>query len=377
VAQRVVQRSLRRVASAPPKALQRVLIAHHLLLGDTLMLTPLIAKLRHNHPAAEIVMSTPKAIAPLYANRPYGLKAVPYEPTDLDTARMLAQSSPYDLALVPGDNRFCWLAYALDARWIVAFEGDRPGYKSWPADELRAYRDRPATWGDMAADLVAGDPPAPYDPAQWRAPPARPFDLPDSRYAVLHVGASTPLKLWPAKRWLAVAEHLTGRGFEVVWSGGPQQRDIVHEVDPRGRFRSYAGALDLAQLWRLLAQARLLVAPDTGIAHLGRIVGTPTIALFGPGSSSLYGAGEFWRNSPYWALAVDPFPCRDQHALFKRELAWVQRCARSRAECADNRCMQAIAVDRVLVTIEQALCVDREPERAPVARGVQPLGIMP
>ena len=53
-----------------PAAPQRILVAHHLLLGDTLMLTPLIAKLRERFPEAEIVMTTPKAIAPLYEKRP-------------------------------------------------------------------------------------------------------------------------------------------------------------------------------------------------------------------------------------------------------------------------------------------------------------------
>jgi len=45
-----------------------------------------------------------------------------------------------------------------------------------------------------------------------------------------------------------------------------------------------------------------------------------TVALFGPGSAVLCGAGEFWKQSPYRAIAVDNFPCRDQGSLFKREI---------------------------------------------------------
>jgi 3-deoxy-D-manno-octulosonic-acid transferase len=36
---------------------ERILVAHHLLLGDTLTLTPLLAKLRQMYPRAEIVMT--------------------------------------------------------------------------------------------------------------------------------------------------------------------------------------------------------------------------------------------------------------------------------------------------------------------------------
>jgi len=112
-------------------------------------------------------------------------------------------------------------------------------------------------------------------------------------------------------------------------------------------------ALTLAQLWHVLAKAALLVSPDTGIAHLGRIVGTPTVAIFGPGSAVLAGAGEFWRNARYQAVTVDPFPCRDQPILFKREISWVRRCARTLAQCPHPRCMDAVGVSAVIAAIEK------------------------
>jgi ADP-heptose:LPS heptosyltransferase len=165
-----------------------------------------------------------------------------------------------------------------------------------------------------------------------------------SRYAVLHVGASSALKLWAADRWLRLAQWLHARGVLPVWSAGASETHLVQRIDPDGRFPSFAGRVDLPQLWHLLEGALLLVAPDTGVAHLGRVVGVPTIALFGPGSAVLCGAGEFWRDVPYRAVTIDPFPCRDQHVLFKREIGWVQRCGRSVAECPAHLCMPAIDV---------------------------------
>jgi len=46
-------------------------------------------------------------------------------------------------------------------------------------------------------------------------------------------------------------------------------------------------------------------------------------------------------------VTVDPFPCRDQRVLFKRELAWVRRCGRSVAECPQHLCMPAIEPEAV------------------------------
>lgn len=332
---------------SPPAAPMRILVAHHLLLGDTLMLTPLLAKLRGCYPQAQIVMTTPKAVAPLYARRPYGVDAVPYDPRDAGTVRALMRDPNFDLALVPGDNRYSWLARALGARWIVAFAGDRPAYKNWPIDRLVDYPNRPGAWGDMVAELVAGAEPPAYHPSQWPAPPCAPFTTPQAPYCVLHVGASSPLKLWNNEHWRALAADLTARGYSVVWSAGRNEEPIVAAIDPTSDYPSYAAKLDLAQLWRLIDGAVLLVSPDTGVAHLGRLVHTPTVTLFGPGSAVICGAGRFWRDAPYCAVTAENFPCRDQRVLFRREIDWVRRCGRGLQECPAPRCMQAISMDMV------------------------------
>jgi ADP-heptose:LPS heptosyltransferase len=336
---------------------QRVLIAHHLLLGDTLMLTPLLKKARTRYPDADIVMTVPRAFASLYASRPYGVRTLPWDPSR--AAAGLFAEEAFDLALIPGDNRYAWLAAAMRSHWIVAFAGDRPARKSWAVDALVPYPDVPAAWGDIVATLIDGPPPAPFATADWAAPPARPFALPPRPYAVLHVGASSPLKQWPARRWLDLAHSIAERGVTPVWSGGRGEEETVRACDPDSRFASLAGKLDLPQLWQLLAHARLVVAPDTGVAHLGRITGAPTVALFGPGSASICGAGDFWRDSPYRAVTVDPFPCRDQKILFKREIAWVQRCARSVTQCPAHRCMAAISGDAVHRAIDELGVFDR------------------
>lgn len=314
------------------------------------MLTALVAKLRERYPAAELVMALPEAYAPLYAGAPYGLRAIGWDPRR-PSASPLWHEHDFDVAFVPGDNRFAWLALALGARWIIAFAGDRPRYKSWPVDELRSYPVTPAAWADMVAGLVDGPPPAPYDPANWPAPPAAAMSLPARPYAVLHVGASSRLKQWSPARWAKLAAHLAAEGLEPLWSAGRGEGPIVRACDPDARYPSTSEALTLPQLWHVLANASLLVSPDTGIAHLGRVVGTPTVAIFGPGSAVLTGAGEFWRNARYQAVTVDPFPCRDQPILFKREISWVRRCARTLAQCPHPRCMDAVGVSAVIAAI--------------------------
>lgn len=344
-----------------PERPGRVLIAHHpKMIGDTLLLAHLAAKARHAWPGAQIVMTASRATQPLFASRPWAVDALAYEPHDSRTLRPFREGGGYDLAFVPGDNRYGWFARAVGARWVVGFSGDRPRYKDRLLDETREYPATPDTWGDMAADLVPGESPPPYEPSQWPAPPFEAFDMPRRAYAVIHLGASTPLKQWLPRRWGELAGELEARGLEVVWSAGPGEQGLVAEADPQSRRRSYAGALDLPQMWHLLDNAQLMVTPDTGLAHLSRLTFTPTVVLFGPGNPQLVGSGRFFRNAPWTGVIVDPFHCRDQHLLYKREIAWVRRCARTVRECASPECMRAIEVRQVLEAIDRL----RVPQRA-------------
>jgi ADP-heptose:LPS heptosyltransferase len=358
---RLIARRLKVGSRVPPASPRRVLVAHHLLLGDTIMLSPLLAKCRESWPSAELVMTCPVPYAGLYATRPYGVRAVPYDPRDATTLSALQVAAGFDLALVPSDNRFSWLACALDSRWIVAFGGDSPRYKDWPVDELRPYPEVPTAWGDLVAGLVDGPPPARYRVEDWPAPPAEAFEMPRGPYSVLHPGASTPLKQWPADRWRVLGERVEASGQRVVLTTGPGEEHLLDAIDPLRAWVRYPGTLSLSQLWQLLAKATLLVCPDTGIAHLARLIGVPTVALFGPGSALLSGAGDFWRDSAFTALTIPDFPCRDQTITMKREVAWVRRCERlygtAAGQCPEARCMLALSGDMVWHALAEQLGV--------------------
>jgi ADP-heptose:LPS heptosyltransferase len=337
----------------PPQRVRRVLIAQHLLLGDTIMLTPLLKKARERFPDAEIAMTVPPAYAPIYAGRPYGVTVLPLDPRSLSTHRAMRMQRGFDLALVSGDNRWAWLARALDSRWIVAFSSDEASYKDWPIDEARPMPQIPMAWGEIAATLLEGAGPAPYSPDEWPAPPYSPYSHPQSRYCVLHLGASTPHKLWPSERWRSVVQWAEEQGYQVVLSAGRGEESLLREVDPQGTRSRLAGRLDLAQLWDLLRHAAFLVCPDTGIAHLARLVGVPTITLYGPGSPISTGPGRFWAASPFRALWDPEVACRDQNVLFERRLVWLRQCWRAVHECGDPVCIRRIAVKDVTQAIEE------------------------
>src|SRR4051812_715736 len=110
VSRALARRVTRRFTRRKPDEVRRVLIAHNLLLGDVVMLTPLLARLRAAHPQAELVLLAAPALVPLYAGRPYGVRALPFSPRKSETTRALLAEGPFDLAVVVGDNRYSWVA---------------------------------------------------------------------------------------------------------------------------------------------------------------------------------------------------------------------------------------------------------------------------
>lgn len=357
---RLALKPLRRKPSRRPA---RILIAHHLRLGDTLLLTPLVAKLRAQHPDARIVLACPKPMMQLYSRRPFGVEALEFDPRDWHSVARVLRSGPYDLGIVTGDNRHSWLALGAGCRWIVAHAGDLPAWKNWPVDERVPYPDRPAAWADLAAELVPGDAPPPFRPDAWPSPAPVAFDeamRPEVPYVVLHPGASTVVKQWPVERWRELAQVVESLGYQAVWSGGPGDEALIRRIDPDSRRANFAGRLELADLWHLYAGAKALVCPDTGTAHLARLIGVPTVTLFGPGSAHVHGAGRYWSAAPFVPVTIADMPCRNQPFIFRREVAWVRRCDRDSSTCVEWHgdyagCMGRLSVQAVGDALKGAL----------------------
>jgi hypothetical protein len=71
--------------------------------------------------------------------------------------------------------------------------------------------------------------------------------LPDN-YIVLHVGASSATRFWPAAHWQALADAIRAAQLSVVWSCGPGEDALLREIDPPAGDVRMAGCLSLLQL---------------------------------------------------------------------------------------------------------------------------------
>lgn len=107
---------------------------------------------------------------------------------------------------------------------------------------------------------------------------------------IIHPGAKSPSRRWPADRFATVAAELAGRGHRVVITGSAAERPLALRVaELAGLPETAVPRTELAELAGLVAHARLLISGDTGIAHLASAYGTPSVVLFGPMSPARWG----------------------------------------------------------------------------------------
>jgi ADP-heptose:LPS heptosyltransferase len=107
------------------------------------------------------------------------------------------------------------------------------------------------------------------------------------RYVCVHPGAHFASRRWPAPRFAATADALAARGYEIVLTGSAGERAVIEEVAAGMRHPAIdlAGATRLGALAQLLQSAQLLVANDTGVAHLAIAVGTPSVIVSSGGDA--------------------------------------------------------------------------------------------
>ncbi|MFC4010416.1 glycosyltransferase family 9 protein [Nonomuraea purpurea] len=100
-------------------------------------------------------------------------------------------------------------------------------------------------------------------------------------YVVVHPGTSAPARTWPAERHRQAVRELTEDGHQVVVTG--TERDLTAYV-ASDVAADLGGVTTFAEPTAVIERASVLVAGDTGPAHLAAAAGTPVMSLFAPSS---------------------------------------------------------------------------------------------
>lgn len=128
-------------------------------------------------------------------------------------------------------------------------------------------------------------------------------------YVVLHPAASVPARQWSAARNAEAARLLTESGYRVVVTGAGHEGAFTAQAAKAAL--DLTGRTSLPELAAVLERASVLVAPNTGPAHLAAAVGTPVVSLFAPVVRAARWAPY---GVPVVVLGDQDAPCRDTRA---------------------------------------------------------------
>ncbi|MDX1756776.1 MAG: glycosyltransferase family 9 protein [Marinobacter sp.] len=196
-----------------------------------------------------------------------------------------------------------------------------------------------------------GLPPA---PPRWTIPVspedrafARSHLATDRQNLVISPCASHTLRNWPAERYAQLADYaVRHHGMQVTLVGSPAPFELEYCADIERAMtqpvHNICGKDTLKQLTALLTEADLVVAPDTGPAHIASAVGTDVLGLFA--ASNPYRSGPY--NSLRWC--VNRYP----EALQKFTGKSVEQ-ARWGAKAEFEGAMELVTVEDVVAMLDK------------------------
>jgi len=164
---------------------------------------------------------------------------------------------------------------------------------------------------------------------------------PNSPRIVLHVGAGTAAKRWPAEHWRELIGRLVfHEQAQVVLVGGRQDRRIAQEIladDRPAGVIDCTGMLNISELAVVLGSAELFVGADSGPAHLAAAVGRPVVVLFSGTNNP-----RQWR------------PCGEQVTVIRRRVE-CSPCHARRCPLPNHPCMRGLTPNSVARAVDDHL----------------------
>jgi heptosyltransferase-2 len=367
---------------------QRLLVRGVNWLGDAVMTTPALIRLREKFRGSHIALLGPEKFRELWTLHPAVDEVISFEPGEgVWSVGGKLRAGRFDLALVlPNSPRSAlevWLAaipqrvgYARPWRngLLTQAVPARPGQvkmrkrttqeikrlvegagssenpppqvlnHTTTAHQLHEYLHLVAALGASAEPM----PPFLVVTAAEEEAAARKFGLIDALTEArpvfgLNPGAEYgPAKRWPVDKFAAAAQEIQ-KQTRCVWMvlGGPADQPLAAQIqsalEPPPASLNLAGKTSLRELMALLKLCRVLLTNDTGPTHVAAALGTPVVVPFGSTSPELTGPGQ--PGDPRHRLLKSTAPCAP---CFLRECP------------IDFRCLNGLGVEHVIEGVLQA-----------------------
>jgi heptosyltransferase II len=360
----------------------RILIRGTNWLGDTVMTTPALLRLREKFPGAHIALLTPEKLSELWLNHPAVNETISFAAGEsVFAVAKKIRGGKFDLSLVlPNSPRSAievflagipnrigyarpWRNFFLSQ--TIATRADAVKMRKRSVAEINEliakkpesriqnpeipkFAHQIFEYLNLAAALGAN--PEPLAPQLFVTPEEietakKKFGLDKIMQPIfgLNPGAEYgPAKRWPVEKFIAAAKEIQQR-TNCAWIlfGGKNDLQLCERIESeiqnsKFKIQNFCGKTSLRELMSLLKLCRVLLTNDTGPMHVAAALGTPVVVPFGSTSPELTGP-IFSSNAKVLKSDAPCSPC------FLRECP------------IDFRCMNGIGVERVVEAVVKSL----------------------
>ena len=175
--------------------------------------------------------------------------------------------------------------------------------------------------------------------------------LPEGQLSlIIAPSASKAERNWTVDGYAKIADYAVSKGFKVFLCGGPSKDEMqlstAIQTQATSSLTSLVGQTSLKQMLALLKRASLVIAPDTGPAHMAVTQGTPVIGLYAHSNPK--------RTGPYlyqdYVVEVYHKNLLKQHNKTDSQLPWGTRVK-------GKDLMKEIGIDEVIAQFNK-ICAD-------------------
>lgn len=158
-------------------------------------------------------------------------------------------------------------------------------------------------------------------------------------FILLSPGSKSDLKRWKAASFAVLADRLhQEKQFPLLFVGEKSDKPFVEGITSfmTQPFHSLVGETSLSELVVLVRASKLLVTSDSATLHIASLLGTPTVALFGPTDPKKYG------------------PRAEKSRVVRKEL-FCSPCEKARCPY-HHECMEQLSSEEVFKACLELLC---------------------
>jgi lipopolysaccharide heptosyltransferase II len=310
--------------------LNKILIIGLSCVGDNLLLTPAIKKIRETYKKAEIdIVIGPRAVEFAIEN-PWFSNYIVYDKKKsfLKFIKKLREKR-YDLTV---DFRNSFIPFFIRSKYkLTFFKKEFFSEKFYTHESERIMSFIEPFFGKGENKLYF-----PYS-ANYKEKIKELFDKIGIKLSdiivVLNPGGKFEGKRWEKEKYvLLVKELIKIYRTKIIITGSKDEKKLTQEIKEmidRKEIFDFGGKTNLRELAAIYQLSDLVISNDTGSMHLACAVGAPVVAIFGP--SNPYRYGPLSEKSFVVHSNIDCFPCKKE------------------SRCRINfECMKRISVEDVL-----------------------------